>query len=63
MDRNCGEDTATTSKVCKFFNDLFNSVNSDKEDPYNKLRSPVTKDSCHLEFWRTAKKAESNKNS
>ena len=45
-----------TSNVCRFFNNLFDSVNANSVSAKNNppLRTAVTKTSQHLQFWKDA---------
>ncbi|XP_070521275.1 uncharacterized protein [Cardiocondyla obscurior] len=52
----CNEEGIATAEAINFFNDLFDSVNSDAVNiDDNLLRCPVTENSEHHELWIDAK--------
>ena len=43
-----------TAEICRFFNNLFDSVNGSDENDVYELRRPVTENSAHHKFWDEA---------
>lgn len=42
------------AKICKFFNDLFDTFNTEEDENECELRKLVTRNSRHLQIWREA---------
>lgn len=52
--RTVPEDFTTTARFILFVNDLFDSVNGSNKYPADSLKSAVTPESLHSEFWEYA---------